>query len=656
MATTNRHEFPETPYLIYDLGNPPFIPVVDTLMCIQPVVPMISAMVANELTEKTHMNAGRMLMYNDASNCYWDNPYFSRAVQTAVDLLALEIVNERLRTPEVGAKDAVQQAIGFLVSELIVQHPALRGAVAPEVLHAAEQNIKLFQNRKQEISSMHSDYRDNRFVSPHQMVSTPAAPQYMNHQQVHQGHHGHFGHVPHMHPNAYPTPGMGHGYPGVHYPVPSNYPHGHHVPHPSHYHEQFHPGHGMPNTQPASFSNSSRGGTGRFSDVNHAPVAAAPSPQSERFDRFANTRRNDAFEHQRDVVGRYPTSGAFGEQPIVRETAPAKASAPDQIQTLTIDKGSEMDRSRHTITFLGESYSPNSRVRNLQFAEATEALRNTTIREGIDNINVDQNVYVEPNVESAIACGISKRKERQSDNDGKVSVFRCFISVAKPILCSEDVSEFVKSFRETSSFTLLAVRMKAVASALETKKETDNKYTESVISFLNQLDRIFTDVVNQFLSCELRLKTRIDSFAEDVSGLGDFLYSKYGTEYSNAFKLFEIKAIDIILNTYDTDVEQNIAERIIVHESLHMEMIPLNHSLTYVGLNERELGYSANSTIQLIDPDTAPSLYAIASSVKDHCKQTGFNTLTDLLITADGAVYRLHQSSLNNREFMISKV
>lgn len=655
MARPNRHEFPETPYLIYDLGNPPFIPVVSTLMCIQPIIPMLSAMVANEITEKTHANAGRMLFYNFASACYWDNGDFSKAVQTAADLLALEIVNERLRTPEVGAKDAVQQAIGMLVSELIVQHPALRGAVAPEVLHAAEQNVKMFQNRKQEISSMHSDFRDGRFVTPHQMVTTPPAPQYMNHQPVHQGHHGHFGHVASMHPGMHHMAPM---HPGVHYPVHSNYPHqGYPAPHPSQFQEQFHPGYGMPNSQPASFSNAGRGGgTGRFGDHNSPPVAQHQSPVNDRFDRFSSARRNDSFEQQRDVGTRYPTHGAFAEQPIVKETVITKAPTPTEIETLTIDKGSEMDRSRHTITFLGESYSPNTRARTLQFTEATEALRNTILREGVEDVCVDPNVYVEPNVDSAISCGFSKRMERQSGEDGKVTVFRCFISVTKPLLCVEDVSDYVKSFRETSNFTLLAVRMKAVASALEAKKETDSKYTDNVISFLNQLDRVFTDVVNQFLSCELRLKTKIDSFAEDVSGLSDFLYKKYGTEFSNAFKLFEIKAIDIILNTYDAEVEEKIAERIIVHENLHMEMIPLNHSLTYIGLNDGELGYSANGNLQLIDPSTAPSLYAIAASIADHCKQTGFNTLTDLLITADSVVYKLHRNALNSREYMISKV
>lgn len=643
MTSSKEYEYPLTPFLIYDLHNPPFIPMVQTLLCIQPVVPLVSALIANEATEKAHLNPARMVFYNRASDNFWDSAMFSAAVQTAVDLLALEIINERLRSPELGAKDAVQQAVGFLVSELLIQSRELRSVVSPETMHAAEQNVKLFQNRKQEILSMHSDFRDSRIVSPHQMVHGHAVAPYGGHPMPHQGHMVPAHMVPQMHSN----------YPPAHYPMHhSGYPPVAHHQQPSQFTEQFQPGFGAPRQHAASFSNGGR----NFSRYPSENVQNnIQHVGGSRFERFQDIRQTDEFEQQRDVSYRH-TSGAFAEPPIKREETKASQPAKTELPILTVRKGSEMDRSKHTITFIGESYSPDIRLRSNEFIEATQSLRDTVVREGVENIFVDENVYVEPNVESAVACGLSKRMDRQGNNDGKVSVFRCFIAVTKPLLCIEDVSDYMKNFRETSNFSMLAIRMKAVASALEAKKETEKTYTTNVISFLNQLDKMFTAMVNQFLKYDLNTSVTIESFAEDVTSLGDYLFNKYGTEYSAAFKQFEGQALDIVLNTYDAEIEEEIGKRVIVHSDLHMELIPLNHSLTYVGLNEAELGYEVTDTPCIIDPEITPSLFAIADSIASHSKQIGFNTLSDLLVTADGTVYKLYQSAIKNRTYMIGKL
>lgn len=631
MSLPQSAEYLQTPLLHYDLQNPPFIPQVKTINEVVTILPVIAAKLANEASLKASMHAARMLFYNMVSSNSWNNPYFQEAMQIATDLVIATMQRYRNRAPEQGLDDAVNQTVTGMVSLLIYTYAELKSMVGHEVLNAAEQNVHFFHNLKQELANMQNNTPGYAFYPQFQNPQVPQHP-HMQHQFVPVNNGGYP-----VHPGNYPQHQFPHG---VHANNGQMYPQYNGAPmHPTQGGSTFSSPNGMRHIEPQGSNIGERhsGYQGR------APIAA---PQTT----FSNQPFDDRHSNYKS------------NQPETKPVVVVEVKEKQKIisSKLIIDKGSEMDRAQHQITYFNESYVGDSSARAKQFTESTRGLVKTKItddEEEDSGIYLDQSIYVEASTESAIICGLSKQFERQK-NDTDLNVFRSFIVVVKPIQCVEDVQAYIDNLRESSSFTQLATKIQSIAKSLDIKKNDDPslvKYTNNVISFLSHIDRMFTETVNDFLTNKLQLDLTIDCFSEDVSELGEYLYHKYGTVYAQAYQQFESEVIDMVLESMDNDISEDIARRVVLADGLSAVMMPVNHSLTYVCMNERELGYKIEGKVAVIDRLASPNLYSIASSLPKHCKDREFPTMIDLLITADGAVYKLHRNYLVDNEFLISK-
>lgn len=608
-------DVPMVAFAQYDLMNPPHVPPIRVGQDMQYIVPAVAASVANEASAKAHSHAGRMFFYNLAVNNFWRNPYFQEVVQMVTDLLTLNLRKNFIRSPEQGLQDATMQTITAQVSGLFYQYPELKSMVTPQVLDAAMQNLPFLNNLIQEISSMHNQN-----------------PGYGNY-PVNTGYPG-------VHMGGYAHPSMGHpgnGNPGMHM-VPHGGGHfsGHPQPYGNH---QMHTGGGGG----GRFDGPSRSSGSAFANPGSNGSYREVAPDSVNSDRFSGRQVRPQQQH-------------VPVQQHVQQHVQQSTQQKKEVQTtLVIEKGSEMDRRQHQIAYFGESYVPDSAARGAQFAEATNALVEARIVEDGDSVFVDQNMTIEACLDSAITTGSIKQFTRQRENSS-INVFRCFSAVTHPTFCVEDVSAYQQTLREADSFASLVVKLKTLAMSLSIMKK-DKKYTDSVISFLNRFDNLLTRVINDFLRNNLQTGIIIGSFAEDATSLGDYLFShkNYGPAYGKAFTQFESEILDTVLENVDPDLAQELMEQFNLPAGMYYGLMPVNHSLTFVPMNDRELGYKLGDKPVIIDPETAPSLYQIASSLVAHKKQMGINTLYDMLITADGVRYKLYRNYLKGGEYLIDR-
>lgn len=624
-------EFPMVPFSQFDPSNPPAVPQVQVLPVTGHMIPMIAAAVANEATIRANAHAARMFCYNLLVNNYWNNQEFAEVVKLTADYLALQYHKGHLRMPESGVQDSANQVLTLYTSSLVFLYPDLKAIVAPKVLDASFGNVQTLNNLKQEISSMYSN----------------------NPGHGHGGFQG--GHVGgYAHTSMYPQ-GHGHGHPGV-------VPHGNYPPHlqggvhPGHMgHPGFHPGpafhHG------GGFQGGHGGGFGSPPAPTGLHGAATTSRLGNDLSSEVANLRQDRFftrpQRQPEVEPRRE------EQRYVRQETPVPAPAAPAAQTkapthLVIDKGSEMDRAKHQVPFLGESYLTDSQTRGRWFTESTEAMiqeRPTQEEEPPQHLHTS--LLMEPCLETAIITGRAIQMEHQKQDSGK-NVFRVFAFTATPMICIENVQGYVDNLREATSFTSLVVKLKSMAASLATKTE-NQQYTDHVISFLNQFNNLITDLINDFLRTKLKLTLTIDDFTDDYSDLVDYLQKKGGSLFMQALARFEGETILSVLEKLSTQHVQEMTALFNIDDAIYSTVFPVNYSLTYTFMNAKELGYKLGKDPVVIDQATAPSLYKIARSLEAQKKDMEITTMHDLLITADNVRYKLSRNYAADGEFLICK-
>lgn len=611
MALPVPSDYPIVPIIQYDIHSPPHLPQLQVVLPqVRHIVHMVAAAVANEAGLKANSNLTRMFCYNLFVNNYWQNTFFEEAVSLSIDLISLNCLKGTYRVPEQGITDAVSRILTLYTSSLIFVYDELKLMCRQQIIEAAYQNITTFNNLKQEITQMHN-LQQQGYPQPQQQ-------QYPQQQQ------------------GYPQQQFQQQYPQQGYPqqqFQQQYPQRQFQQQPQQQgtfqYQQPGPNIGQTFQQPVS----------AFGAVN-SPENIHSHEDSMKQDRFFS--RSSSTKQESNMPQQV-------NQPIVT-TEVAK-----QQEYLIIDEGSEVERSKHQIVFFGNGYKTDATIRNQNYVNTIKKLEQISV---IDETSIDnQFVYptwlLESCLESAITSGRIKHFEQQKE-DSSISAFRCFSIVASPILSTSDIVPFMKVLKEATTFIELTNKLKSLARSLDAQ-EDNRKYTDNIVIFLSQVDNVLTGIVNGFIKNKLRLHLVIDSFTEDAGELASYLDTNYGNVYANAFSRFEHEILDSVINGVSLESEDVLAAMLEVPEGIFAALIPVNHSLTFVPMTDKELGYRIPDKAVIIDQVVAPTLYSIVRSLKAHKKDMDMTTISDLLITADGVRYKLHQNYLNTDEYLIAR-
>lgn len=618
MALPVNCEQPIVAIVQYDPMSPPVMPAVSVLPQVNHLLPSITSAVINEAGVRAHSNKARMFCYNLLVNNFWNNNSFIEVVKLVADALCVKTNKGIYRFPDTGVNETVQEVLALYTSNLVFTYPELKSVIPPQVMNVAYQNVPTLNALKQEINNMYNNAPGNM---PH-----PGYP--MGNQQPNMGG---FAQTPMMgHPMApYPQQGM-HPQQGMVYNP--------HMQQPMGYPQQ-----GM--MQPMPMQQAPMG-----SNYPERAWGNNVQPQSS----FNNDER---FDIKQD---RYFTRVVSEVKPVehthVPEPKPEVKEKEVNNEYLTVVGGSEMDRSKHQITFFENSYKTDGVVRYKNYEESVQRIKEI-------DVDLDQpdaaNIYVSPTwllddcVDVAITSGQIKQYEVQKTASAN-NMFRCFAIVARPFISSEDISGYMNSLKSAGTFTSLAIKIKSLATSIDAKKD-EFENASAVISFLSRVDIFMTNMVNDFLQNKLMLyKVKIESFSEDIGILDNHLRNK-NYLFAESLSRFEKDAIDILFNKLGDDALEMLEEAMNLPENVKFSYLTTNHSFTYTSMNDKELGYKVGDKAVIIDKQVAPVLYEVAHSLTKHKKQSGSRTLYDWFITADGIRYRLYKSDATEGQYMIVK-
>lgn len=620
------------PIIQYSPDSPPVMfNIPNVLQHVVYLIPNIISAVVNEAGMKANLNPIRRFAYNMLANNFWQNQEMYDVVKHVADSMCLNLKKQLYRTLEASLSDSVDKVLSMYSSNLMFQYPELKSMVCQRTIDSAITNVGIFNNFKQECQAMmntgHGNMYDPRMqqqqlqvppgytlLSDGSMVPTnrlQQQPMMNTQQQVPQGYQ--------MLPNGQiiPMQQMPQNMGGVYNP--------------------------MLNQAVVGNNNSAWGNNSFNTNVNEPTVVGAIN------DRFAS--RTESY-HRPPVQQQYVQNVVEEEVEINHE--------------LTIEGGTEMDRSKHTIAIVGNSYEVKSEERAKIFTKSSNELSKVQNIDEDDDDSLSKQ-YLYPNalfdtsLDSAILNGRSKQISIQKDKAFK-QVFRSFNIITSPILSNTSVKAYVEAIKESSTLADIALKITSIGQSLsivsksETKSEEDINKAESAAIFLNQIDILLTEVINDFFKNKIGLELRIDSFSEDISDIPDYLRTKYGINYIKAYNAFEEELLSILFLEHDKSLVDSIMSDI--QETIDIDnigIIPINYSITYVPLTNKELGYNVEQDSVFIDRSNTPTLYKLAKSLINHKKLIDLNTVYDLLITSDGCIYKLYKSYVNTDMFLISK-
>lgn len=635
MSLLYSSDHPMVPLTQYDPMVPPYIPSVTVMPQAAHLLPMVSSAVANEAALKATFSASRMYCYNMLVDQYWRNANFAEVVKLTLDLLYLKYSIKKIYSNmETGISECAKEILTLYTSNLVFQYPELKSISTPQVLDAAAQNVPAFNNIKQEIISMYNNNPNNngfhggnpgypvanvpqqQFYPVSQPAFNPNQPQFQQPPfQQPQFQQPQFQQPQFQQPQfqqpGYPPQFQQPGYPQQGSAFPQQ-------------HERAFGG----NQQISQAqTNTGIGNTGnvnikqdRFFRPTQTPVAPVPQALAA------------------PVVAKAPTSSALA------------------LNYLTIEGGTEVDRSKHQITFFDNKYTMDNAARSARYVESASQLAEAVIEKPEDGGEPSQFFHPEwlmgNSVEDLMTAGKLKQLERKKISD-PLQVFRCFGISVKTIACEEQVSDYMKALASATNFTSLAIKLKALVSSLAIKRN-DTNYSDNVVSFLSNIDHVLTDIVNDFLSDKLNTPVLIESFADDVSDLESHLTKKYNRLYGSAMARFETEVIDILFNKIDQSSQDAYAAQLEIPAE-HFGILPLAYSLTFLSMNDKELGYKVGKEPVIIDGNTAPTLLKLVKSLTRHKKEMDMSTMYDLLVTTDGRVYHVHRNYVLDEQYTIAR-
>lgn len=614
------------PVLQYNEGNPPAVPQMNLPVQMTQWSNYICAMVANTFGANLY-NAPRVFAYNLVAENNWRNDNFVEVITLVFTILDLAQRQSRCSLDANMVNEAINQAVTMFVSKLTFMYDDLKSFCNPQELNAAMQNVQKMQSYIQAV---------NGAVNPGgNFGGNPMYQQQMQGQMSHMG------------------GGMGMG---------------------------------MGHRQPMGSNLQGAVGSGNTGFSNTQPNQPIPSNPIQQGKFFQQRVPKQSFEKVSEpviaeilTVSDWKTSDTQPYRslfnPKFEQATYTRHGNGNVIETITSLQEPIVDREKHKlVSVLGNSFTIGSTERDIIIGNSVanlasirhSDLSNAQEHGASESLRAEVSEFVYPSVivdtflESAMFCGRSHQHEYQKKHPN-LTAYRCFAIIYRPQFTIDSYSPLLEKLSKAKTFPQMASALISAGQDIQKNPNLeDNKdlCTDMGI-YLNNLDVMLTDTVNSFLINNLSLEdVTIDSFAEDVDKLPEYLEKQFSARYALAFAQFEHAVIGSLLTCPDEEINNYLLDILTDDgaEQSKFSFIPLTYSFTYLDALSAELGLSKVTNVAtLIREDKSPVLYEMANSLFKQSEAFVIQPTNHLLITQDQKVFKIYKGYLSANSYLIGK-
>lgn len=606
--------------IMVDINYPPYVPEnIRIHPDVRYLLPYVSAVIINTVVVNINKHHARLLMFNLISNNYYRNEEFHEIVELCLGYIYTRVKRGYYANFDSAINQCVDEMCGMYSAYLIFHYSEIKSLIAPEIVSGAMQNIHKFNEAKAEVSAMfaHNGQFPNNtgFHGQHpNQVGFPGGFQ--------QGMVVNQNYPPNMNPNHQVNPNM---------PMHVNqYPH---------------------NVTPAGgvFVNQQQ-------FINRGPDN--PHMSNVRNDRFSRMVKDDPVPQDR--FSHRPSFDNMVQQPQPEVIEQVKAieepkKEADPTVMLAMVKPTEILFTKSNVSFIANSIELNNVERyGLHWVSIQHLSKETIDENSANNFRLLPISLLETNIENAIISGRAKQFERQKEDSNK-NLFRCFSIITNPFFTTFDFSKYHKTLQACNNFEDLVLKLRSIAIALANHDDVDYSLSAGVITYLNLVDGMLTDLINDFLRNKIDLRITIGSFCEDATELRAYLIKK-GIQYLDAYAQFEKDIIETMFVEVDEEALAIEETEMELPKGLNFYLFPINHSLTFTFLNNKELGLDIKDGLNEISMEFAPTIFRIAQDLFNQKKRCEVTTLVDMLVTVDNHRYKLYKDYCKQEVYYIRKM
>ena len=349
-------------------------------------------------------------------------------------------------------------------------------------------------------------------------------------------------------------------------------------------------------------------------------------------------------------ASRFPSVGA----------AKTVAPEPTQVNAVQEEKNvikgeiESMDREAHSIVYFGKKYDvPTSPLRRKleEAVEQHEALAAMT--DSFDSPFIHLPYAAEASLDELIAATRAKRCQVSKDNLG---VYLGYGFVVTPIISPVDISQLFLKLNRSQTFSETASIMMEHLDAIKDKDEL-----RVAISYISQMDRILTKLLNDFLENMINTQgasIKSTSFIEDAPTMPRYLNEKFKGKYNTVYTEYQRRVLDhMFKHTRALGDEEDAAAWDVSDygDNCFWENMLTSYSVAYVSATAQELGYSVGKGTKGVSALSTPMFSRLIQAIqRTHSKHT--QPSHHLIVTSDDVRYMLFQVAGGDHEFTIKEL
>lgn len=344
-------------------------------------------------------------------------------------------------------------------------------------------------------------------------------------------------------------------------------------------------------------------------------------PQSNRPQRFPSSQVT-------------PVSGT--PQPATQSaTAASPNKGKDFAANFVVGEVEKMDREQHTIIYFGKKYEiPTSPIRR-QMEEAVETHENLLTADDIESspfVNLTAPVAT-PSLEELM---VDLRARYMAQYQDTVKVYSSMGTLIIPVISTTDLKPVFKKLTQSRTFQDIC---NTLLEAIELCGK-DKVAKRATLTYISQIDRELTRLLNEFLVYQCGLTDRVTSFVEDSINIGKYLNDTYGPVYNKSLSQFEMLLTGTLFNIStqysDNNGDSSYFEKNDIPEGVFNDQFGINYHLTYLSATHRELGYNVSDTrAKRLTSQSAPMLHRLITALLAQQAKSVVRPLRMVVFTAD---------------------
>lgn len=311
-----------------------------------------------------------------------------------------------------------------------------------------------------------------------------------------------------------------------------------------------------------------------------------------------------------------------------------------------------MDINNHAIPYFGSNellVDLSARRSDLQLESLQLSREGRRNEKTTDPVLLERSIMTETNLDSAIfVASVSKAHNLHGGRQNQI--YRQFLNILSPVACTEEAKGAMEVFNRAQGLGQLPDLFRSFLRIINDPTNPQEN-EQQALNFYAYLDAKLRIAVNDFLRYNLRMKTKVGSFAEDFAGLDGYLRKTKNENAAQALMAWSSRFFDQIRSGYNEDAKSFLNQFFSDERQVSFGYFPTYQSITLLGLTNKELGYKVEETGSLIDPKTTTVLDALTQGLYRNKKDLNIGTSKDWIITADDYRYRVAEDALNPGKF-----